>query len=82
MKMGSEMVAHQALQTDLNRTRDLTGSRTRISSMMISSDSSGFWLGGLLLLLLLFLRPSSFCSSMAYRVHMQVGERWTRVNLA
>jgi hypothetical protein len=36
---------------------------------MISSDSSGFWLGGLLLLLLLFLRPSSFYSSMAYRVH-------------
>jgi hypothetical protein len=69
MKMGSEMVARQALQTDLNRTSDLTGSRTRISSTMISSDSSGFWLGGLLLLLLLFLRPSSFYSSMAYRVH-------------
>jgi hypothetical protein len=40
MKEGSQMVARHALQTDLNRTRDLTGSRTRISVTTISSGAA------------------------------------------
>ena len=54
MKEGSEMMARHALLTDLNRTRDLTGSRRRISVTSSSGSSAGR--GSFVLFVLLLLR--------------------------
>jgi hypothetical protein len=64
MKTGSEMAARQALHTDLNRRRDLTGSRARISITRISSISCGGARRGARALLFL-LAPVFFVDFMA-----------------